>query len=334
MTKPVLSIVAGTYNRLDQLKRLVESVARETKTPHVLYVTDAGSTDGTIEYLKAVSSSSVRPVFAGKLLGQARAYNDVFMIVDTPYVCWVSDDNEIVNNGLDTAVAILRRNRRFGMVGLKVRDKEGPFVKAPYIGGVSSVGILNVNQGMLPTTVMHAVGGFSEGFRDYGIDPDLTAKVLFLGLDIVYTREVAIHHYRNWSEDKDSAEYKALQIKQERGKQRYEKLYSQIAKPETPGRLPLKKRAWQFAHKHLAKRFDLSINSATPVFGSLPRDYYNTAMAKYISLLDPVLTRGKAYHLRQHFRGKWKLVSDDQLPRVEAGTPPTSIVRTSAGTIA
>ena len=93
MTDAVLSIVAGTYNRCDQVKRLVESVQRETKLPYILYITDAGSTDGTIEYLESVASDRVRPIFVGKLLGQARAYNDVFMQVDTPYVCWVSDDN-------------------------------------------------------------------------------------------------------------------------------------------------------------------------------------------------------------------------------------------------
>lgn len=325
MTKPQLSIVAGTYNRLDQVKKLVESVARETTVPHILYVTDAGSSDGTVEYLRSVASAVVRPILVGKLLGQARAYNDVFMMVDTPYVCWVSDDNEIVNNGLDKAVRILERDKRIGMVGLKVRDMEGPFVQAPYIGGVSSIGILNVNQGMLPTSVMHAVGGFSEGFRDYGIDPDLTAKVLFLGMDIVYTRDVAIHHYRNWAEDKDSEEFKALQLKQERGKQRYEALYGELQKPKPNGRIPLKKRAWEFARTKLAKRFDLSINSAKPIFGSLPRDYYNTAMSRYISMLDPLLTLGRPYHLRQRFKGQWTLVADNQLPTVEAGTAPSSL---------
>ena len=327
MTKPLLSIVAGTYNRLDQLKNLVESVARETKIPHVLYITDAGSTDGTVEYLKSVASPSVRPIFVGKLLGQARAYNDVFMAVDTPYVCWVSDDNEIVNDGLGVGVSILQRNRRIGMVGLKVRDLEGPFVKSPYIGGVSSIGILNVNQGMLPTAVMQAVGGFSEGFRDYGIDPDLTAKVLFLGFDIVYTRQVAIHHYRNWSEDKSSPEYKALVTKQERGKQRYEALYGPLGSQTRNN--ALKKRVWEYAKARLSNRFEFSVNSTTPILGNLPRDYYNTVMAKYVSMLDPLTTLGRTYHLRQRFRGPWKLVTDGEVPAVEAGAPPASLAPAS-----
>ena len=49
------------------------------------------------------------PLLVGERLGQARAYNDVFKIVRTPYVAWISDDNEIVNGGLDVAVEILER---------------------------------------------------------------------------------------------------------------------------------------------------------------------------------------------------------------------------------
>jgi GT2 family glycosyltransferase len=297
-----LSIVCGTFNRRDQIERLVESVIRETRIPFQLYITDAGSTDGTTEYLNSIRDPRVHPVLVGKLLGQARAYNDVFMKVDTPYVCWVSDDNEIFDHGLDKAVEILRQDKRIGMVGLKVRDKIGPFVKAPYIGGVSSIGILNVNQGVLPTPVLHALGGFSEEFRDYGIDPDLTAKVLFLGFDVVYTRDVAIHHFRNWSEDKDSPEYKKLQEKHERFRKLYEETYSPYSQQSWLWRK--KKEAWEWARTRLAKRHDLSINSEKPLFGNLPRDYYNTVMAKHISLLDPLTSQGKLYHLRQRYRGK------------------------------
>lgn len=304
MSEPssALSIVCGTFNRRDQIERLVDSVIRETRIPFQLYITDAGSTDGTIEYLNSIRDPRVHPVLVGKLLGQARAYNDVFMKVDTPYVCWVSDDNEIFDQGLDKAVEILKQDKRIGMVGLKVRDKIGPFVKAPYIGGVSSIGILNVNQGVLPTPVLHALGGFSEEFRDYGIDPDLTAKVLFLGFDVVYTRDVAIHHFRNWSEDKDSPEYKKLQEKHERFRKLYEETYSPYSQQSWLWRK--KKAAWEWARTKLAKRYDLSINSEKPIFGNLPRDYYNTVMAKHISLLDPLISQGKLYHLRQSYRGK------------------------------
>src|SRR4029078_8344185 len=102
--------------------------------------------------------------------------------------------------GLDVAGGILDQLPKVGMVAVKVKDVEGPTVHAPYLGAVSSIGVLNANQGVLRTPVLQAVGGFSERFRDYGIDPDLTAKVLFSGWDVAYTRVVGIHHQPAWAD--------------------------------------------------------------------------------------------------------------------------------------
>jgi GT2 family glycosyltransferase len=290
-----LAVVVGTYNRLDQIKRCIDSIRRETKTPTIIYVTDAGSTDGTVDYLRAAAAPDLVPLLVGKKLGQAKAYNDVFRSITAPYVVWLSDDNEIVNGGLDTAVAILEREPRIGMVGLKVRDKEGPFVKAPYIGGISKAGILNVNQGVLPTSVLRDVDYFSETFGFYGIDPDLTAKVLFSGRDVVYTRDVAIHHYRNWPADKSTPEWAALQKNHDKAERLYLAKYGALGRFDLFYRL--RRGAWKVYREALGPRF--KINSHEAYAGLTTRDWHNTIAARHISLLDPWLSAGKPYHLRQ-----------------------------------
>lgn len=293
--EPLLSVVVGTYNRLDQLRACIESVARETSVPYALYVTDAGSTDGTVEYLQSITDPRVKPILVGKRVGQAKAYNDIFLGLQSRYVCWISDDNVILDRGLDEAVQALQRYPRIGMYALKVQDKIGPFVDAPYIGGFSSLGILNVNQGVLPTEVLQAVGGFGEAFRDYGIDPDLTAKVLFLGKDVVYGRKVAIHHFRNWSVDPKSEEYHSLRAKQARGTRLYEAKYGHLL-PSAP-LFQWRKGIW----RKLQARFPthLTPNGKRPVLGMLPRDWKNVWNGRFISIFDPLLSWGKPYHLRQ-----------------------------------
>lgn len=290
-----LAVVVGTYNRLDQLRRCIESIQRESRTPTVTYVADAGSTDGTEDYLRGIAGPGLVPVLAGRKLGQAKAYNDVFKTIAAPYAAWLSDDNEVVNGGLDQAVDILERDRRIGMVGLKVRDKEGPFVKAPYIGGISKAGILNVNQGVLPTSLLRDVGYFSEMFGFYGIDPDLTAKVLFSGRDVVYTREIAIHHYRNWPADKTTPEWAALQRHHDKSERLYLAKYGSLTRFDAF--FWLRRAGWKAFRESMGPRFKL--NSAERFAGLLPRDWHNTVAARHISLLDPWLTRGKPYHLRQ-----------------------------------
>lgn len=288
-----LSVVIGTYNRLNLLQKCIKSIFDEISKKVKVYVTDAGSTDGSIEYLQSIASDRIFPIFVGKKIGQAKAYNDVFALVDTPYVCWLSDDNVVVNRGLDTALEILEENTAIGMVALKAKDKQGPFIEAPYIGGLSSIGILNVNQGMLPTTVLKKVGGFSEEFIDYGIDPDLTAKVLFAGYKIVYTKKIVLHHYRNWSMDTDSHEYQQVKKKHERYFSLYDQKYSKCLNNRNVSK---SSQAIERAIRKLKKNRIISRNLKNK---SIIRDLNNTLNGHYINILDLLLTIGKKYYLVQ-----------------------------------
>lgn len=293
-----LSVVLGTFNRLESLKRCVESVLRETSTPVMVHVTDAGSTDGTQDYLKSLTDPRVRIYLVGRKLGQAKAYNDVFRTIDTPYVCWISDDNEVVNGGLDVGVGIMDRDRRarIGMVALKTRDKQGPFLGSVYLGGVSEIGVLTSNQGLLRTDVLRKVGYFSETFGFYGIDTDLTAKVLYGGWDVVYTRPVALDHYRDWPTEEGTPEHAALARHHALSLDLYHRKWGPLAEDAAAWRA--KRRVWTWFKKRLRGRYDE--NSTRPVLGGLWRDWNNVFLARHISLFDPWMSAGRQFHLRQH----------------------------------
>lgn len=293
-----LSIVLGTCNRLASLRRCLDSIVRETHTPFVVHVTDAGSTDGTQAYLQSIAGETVRPVLAGRRLGQAKAYNDVFRTIETPYVAWLSDDDEVVDGGLDLAARILERRREVGMVALKTRDVQGPFLGSVYLGGVSEIGVLNVNQGMLRTEVLREAGYFSEAFGAYGIDPDLTAKVLYGGHDVVYTRPVALHHFRDWPTDEATPEHATLARQHERSLRLYREKYAGFGDGD---RFWKAKRAlWSGLKRRLGRRYDE--NSTQPRLGGLWRDWNNAFLARHISPIDPWLSAGRDFHLRQHAR--------------------------------
>ena len=291
-----LSVVLGSFNRLEALRRCLGSILAETRTPLAVHVTDAGSTDGTQDYLTALTDPRIRPLLVGEKLGQARAYNDVFRTLDTPYVAWLSDDNQVVDGGLDAAVRILDRQPRVGMVALKTRDVQGPFLGSVYLGGVSEIGVLNVNQGMLRTQVLREVGGFSETFGFYGIDPDLTAKVLYAGHDIVYTRQIVLHHYRDWPTQAGTPEHAALARHHARSLELYRRKWGAMAGGD--GLWRAKRRLWTWLKKRLRGRYDE--NSTRPVLGGLWRDWNNAFLARHVSLIDPWISAGRDYHLRQH----------------------------------
>lgn len=286
-----LSVVVGTFNRLPLLQRCIESILAETSTPTRIYITDAGSTDGSIKYLEEIACDNIIPIFMGKKIGQAKAYNDIFFQLETPYVCWLSDDNIVVNGGLDIAVGALHDNPSIGMVGLKVKDIVGPFCSEAYIGGISEIGILNVNQGVLRTDILQKLKGFSEEFKDYGIDPDLTARVLFSGHAIVYTKKISIHHYRDWGE---GAVLASQMEKQKNFQKLYKEKYGSIA---------------DFGHYWKMRRF---FGKAVRKFGmrlakrmqsnwvaEISRDWYNVLSARFISIFDHLKHISKNYHLKQ-----------------------------------
>ena len=245
-----LTVVLGTYNRLESLKRCLASVVAETTTPTTIYVTDAGSTDGTQEYLRDIASNTIIPLLRGKKLGQARAYNEVFEMTTTPYVVWISDDNEIVNRGLDRAVAVLK--------------------------GRSDIGY------------------FSEVFGFYGIDADLTTKVLHAGKTVVLTKDVAIQHYRDWADASTTAGV-ALRANQDRSIRLYKKKYGEAIHPGWSW--DLKKKLWERLKTRYGAR--LGINAPQPIWGALPRDWYNTFNGRYIGFTDPWMRHLRDYYLVQ-----------------------------------
>lgn len=317
-TRPpaTLAIVVGTLDRLPHLRQLVESVRAQTQTPYQLHVADAGSADGTIEYVQDLAARDARvvPHLAGARLGQARALNRVFAQLDTPLTCWLSDDNVVWQGGLDAAVGILHVQPRIGLVGLKVQDREGPYGNrptVPYIGGISSLGVLNVNQGMLRTPLLQQLGGFAEAYVDYGIDPDLTMRVLLAGHDVAYTRQVAIHHYRAWPAEGDEAQRR--HARRQEALALYERTFQGDARLGSPWFWRWKKKGFDGVVRLLARLGKHFAHRAEPLCGYHFRDYHNAFHARYVSVFDLVSCRRQAFYLVQKGRkpcpGSWSSIT-------------------------
>jgi len=303
-----LSVLIGTYNRLDLLRSCLASLIGKIKTEHEIYVIDAGSDDGTLEFLE--SSQDIILVRQRELLGQAKSLNQVIYSLDSDYVCWLSDDNVLQPRMLDVAVKILNRDDDIGLVSLKVKDVIGPNAHSPYIGSIWPSGILNCNQGVLPTTLMQQVGGFDEKFRDYGIDADLTTKVLLKGKKVVYTKKTAILHSRDhvsdgWadSEERKKRLDKALNLYQTR----YKFLLSDG--DNTPSNSPFESKQTDKPSKkrnaasNLKKIVVLNFQKADTWIAnhmlSLIRDIEHIRKGRYISKLDLFLNILQPYYLVQ-----------------------------------
>lgn len=112
----LLSVVTGTYNRIDLLRRMVESVRRclYRGLAYEIVVVDGGSTDGTIEWCK--TQSDIHLIEQGELLGAIRAFTDGCYVARGKYVALVNDDVEFIDSSLLRAIAYLETVATCGAV--------------------------------------------------------------------------------------------------------------------------------------------------------------------------------------------------------------------------
>jgi GT2 family glycosyltransferase len=300
MSHVPLSIVIGTYNREDLLQKCLEALNKGVHVDHEIIVADASPGKGILENMEPIAG--LRVVKDDGLAGQAKSLNRLFKDLDSEYVCWLSDDNVVVDAALDVAVECLRTNPDIGMIALKVKDTTGPYTKSPYLGSIWESGILNCNQGMLPTKLLQRLGGFDEEFRDYGIDVDLTTRVLLEGFKVAYTKCVAIHHYRN-HEDDSWITGRERNLRLERARELYRRKYDELINNRMRSEL-FPKLQYSFLDKHYAGVLLLIVKitknrSLAQSIDSHLRDCSHIAKSRFISRWDLIRNMFKPYYLVQ-----------------------------------
>jgi len=94
VTRPVVSVVIPTFNRLDRIARVLDAFGRQTigfDQFEIIVVCD-GSTDGTEAYLKALTHpAALRPIFQSNR-GPAAARNAGAAIAEGEFIVFVDDD--------------------------------------------------------------------------------------------------------------------------------------------------------------------------------------------------------------------------------------------------
>lgn len=116
MTRPLLSIVTGTHERLSNLQMLVQSVRAQLPrgVTYEFVIVDGGSRDGTIEWCEAQPDIHLIP--HGELRGAIRAFTDGCNAAEGEYVCILNDDVIVHNHALITALRYLETHPSCAMV--------------------------------------------------------------------------------------------------------------------------------------------------------------------------------------------------------------------------
>lgn len=186
---PELSLVVPTYNRLEYLKRCLESIQESIDfNEYEIIVVDGGSTDGTRGFLSG--QKNIR-IVEDELKGPVRAFNKGFKAASGEYVCWINDDMVVLDNAIEKVLRFAQMEEANGLGAAAFYLDEGGIdcYVVRYI-----LGLLHADCGMMKTSLMKELNYWDESFiRGYG-DPDLSLRVWEKGLAVAGLKEARVKH--------------------------------------------------------------------------------------------------------------------------------------------
>lgn len=174
--KELVSVIIPTYNRLELLKRSVESVMAQTYENWELIVVDDCSEDGTKEYIESLKDSRVfyyrnevnmgpaasRNVGASKAKGSLLAFQD-------------SDDVWMPDKLAKTVEALLAAPAEYALVYHEVQEEDGTIIPAKEIPYENKMGnifshlllypMIDTPAAVIKKACFDALGGFCEALK-------------------------------------------------------------------------------------------------------------------------------------------------------------------------
>ena len=193
------SLMMVTYNRLDLTKQTVKNIYETTKDFNYIIV-DNGSTDGTVEYLKALAEEkdNVHLHLYEENKGIAMGRNKALKMADDIGTEWYSTiDNDVLlfDGWLDQCIDILKDCKMYGSIGVSFENKAYPIVN------VNGHEFENKPRGNLGTacTVFYKnlhkmIGFFTTEYEKYGEeDADWGARARFAGFKLGHLKQHGNH---------------------------------------------------------------------------------------------------------------------------------------------
>lgn len=206
MTRPLVSVVLGSYNRRTFLKSTLESVRNNGMSfPYEIIVVDGGSTDGSLGYLTEQKDVITiiqhnRGVFRGKPI-ERRSWgyfmNLGFKIAQGKYILMISDDclliSGVIKNGVEQFEKMLVEGEKVGAMAFYWRN--WPEQKEYWVGLTLGMRMF-VNHGLFLRAALEEVGWIDEQtYQFYHADGDLCLKLWQAGYKVIDCKSAFVEHF-------------------------------------------------------------------------------------------------------------------------------------------
>ena len=189
-----ISVIIPTFNRLDLLKRAIDSVLNQSIKPYDIIVVDDGSTDGTSEMIQHKYKSI--NLIQQKNSGVSAARNSGIKNAQGDWIALLDSDDEWKKNKLEEQVNKLTKNPKYDFChtneiwirnGIRINQKK----RHKKYGGFIFDKCLDIcrispSSSLLHNSILDEVGMFDDDLKvceDYDLWLRITAKYNVLFLD-------------------------------------------------------------------------------------------------------------------------------------------------------
>ncbi len=203
--KKTISIISGTLNRKENVKRLIESTIEKYNFLELVLV-DGGSTDGTIEYVESLNYENLIFVNYGKRSSYPHFMNLGILNSSGEFICIWDDDAVLINSWTEVLTILEEQKFDFYIFNWKLGDDISSINNPEWIKGnddsnnwclfdetgEASDGIVTMNYGIFNRKVFSEIGMHNIRFDFWYADNDLSNRAHLFGYKHKSLRDIKV----------------------------------------------------------------------------------------------------------------------------------------------
>jgi len=205
VSAPRVSVVVATRDRVGRLRKLLDSLRRQSVSDFEVIVVDDGSARGTPELMRRERDGEVegpalalRDVRREEPGGPSAARNDGWPLAEAPLVAFIDDDCVATEDWLRELLATAEAAPGAVVQGRTLpdpreADRLGPYSRSLWVEEPGPY--YQAANILYPRELLERLGGFdAEAFPYVGEDTDLAWRALAAGARIEWAPAALVHH--------------------------------------------------------------------------------------------------------------------------------------------
>lgn len=199
---PLISVIIPTYNRIEMLKRAVQSVLKQTYKNYEIIIIDDNSNCDYKSAIKEFHSDKIRYFRNSKNIGGSLSRNVGIKNAKGKYIAFLDDDDEFVPEKLQLQLSKFK-NTKFKNLGFVyclqkcIDDNEGVDLKFKNVKVKGNALKEHLFKNIAPTPTIFIKKCILEeinGFKDLpaGQENDLVFRILKRGYEVDYVNKVLV----------------------------------------------------------------------------------------------------------------------------------------------